>query len=307
MRKLIILKHGGGELANQLWNYVSIYAYGLEIGAQVENPSFFEHHASFTLLPQENIITRMYSFFFRTPRRRSHPLNRVARFKYAFYAYTIVLTHKKCVYSSDNMENRVTLLPPTISSSLQLSTCETTYFTGWLFRNPQGLRIFRAELISLFKPIKRIESRVDQFMKPLRTQYKNVIGVHIRQGDYATFKKGIYLIPQARIRTILEEYITQNSLKRDETLFVITSDGLINLDVFDSLKVVVSRENFVTDLFILSKMDAIIGSESTFGAFASWYGDIPHIVFKNEPIDWLYYKDKKKFFENRYNNLIKYS
>ena len=41
MRKIIILKHGGGELANQLWNYLSVYAFGLERGISVLNPSFF--------------------------------------------------------------------------------------------------------------------------------------------------------------------------------------------------------------------------------------------------------------------------
>jgi len=49
---------------------------------------------------------------------------------------------------------------------------------------------------------------------------------------------------------------------------------------------------------LLAATDIIIGSDSTFGAFASYYGNLPFIVFEKK-IDWNYYKDKKYFFENK--------
>jgi hypothetical protein len=141
---------------------------------------------------------------------------------------------------------------------------------------------------------------------PLRSQYSKVIGVHIRQSDYRDFKHGNFIISQARVRTIIDEYIREKSLDISKILFLITSDGLIDSTLFAGLNVYISKENSVTDLFLLSKTDTVLGSDSSFGGFASWYGNIPHIIFKNEPVDWTYYADKTAFFENKYTLLAQY-
>jgi len=93
---------------------------------------------------------------------------------------------------------------------------------------------------------------------------------------------------------------------KEKTCFVITSDGPINADEFPGLNVTVSKNNAVTDLFLLASTDVIIGSNSTFGAFASYYGNIPFIVMQKEKIDWEYYKNKDKFFENKYCTVAHY-
>ena len=57
-----------------------------------------------------------------------------------------------------------------------------------------------------------------------------------------------------------------------------------------------TQDASVTDLFLLSRTDAIVGSDSSFGAFAAWYGNISHIIAKSGPMDWSYYAGKKGFF-----------
>ena len=42
-KKIIILWHNGGRLANQLWLYISVYAYALEKKYDLENHTFFEY------------------------------------------------------------------------------------------------------------------------------------------------------------------------------------------------------------------------------------------------------------------------
>ncbi len=306
MKKLIILKHGGGELANQLWNYASIYAYGLEMKIPVQNPSFFEYHSFFNFLPKESTATKFFSLFFRIPRRRHHVSNRIARWKYAVAAKFLTKINSRCVFSSENNENRATSLPPTSALPSRFEICEILYFTGWLFRNPLGLHKFRDELRVVFAPNQKIEDKLTSIIKPFRDSYKNILGIHIRQTDYKAFKGGKFLISQERIRSIIDEYIRENVLDKNKTLCIITSDGFINEAIFKGLNIHISKENAVTDLFLLSKTDAILGSHSTFGNFASWYGDIPRIIFKNEPINWQYYRDKKSFFENKYSTITQY-
>ena len=95
-------------------------------------------------------------------------------------------------------------------------------------------------------------------------------------------------------------------MDKEKTVFVICSDGSVDLDKFTGLNVVKLSFSAVGDLFLLAKTNAIIGSDSTFGAFASYYGNIPFIVFKKGNIDWEYYKGKNVFFENKYNLMTRY-
>jgi hypothetical protein len=225
---------------------------------------------------------------------------------YAVYTKVFILTHKNCVISSENKESRVLNLPPTEELPLHYTSCEKLYFSGWLFRNHKGIAKFETELREIFTPHKAILERVHSIVSPLREKYTKIIGVHIRQSDYKDFKGGIFIIPQSRIRTILDEYIKNWSLDIEKTVFLIASDGPIDTEKFSNLNISISKENSVTDLFLLSKTDSILGSDSSFGAFSSWYGNIPHILFKNEAIEWDYYKDKSEFFTNKHSVLNRY-
>lgn len=302
MKKIVILKHGGGELANQLWNYVSIYSYGLEMDVSVQNPSFFEYHSFFNFLKNESFTTRFLSLFFKQPRRRSHPINRFFRSLYALRTRFIAAVCPSCVVSSQNASNEVFYL----SSANPLAenvNCEVLYFSGWLFRNPKGLEKYRTKLITAFAPNQTIQNQAEEIVESLRKIKNTVLGIHIRQADYKVFKDGQYIVSPARMREIVEEYIQQKRFGTKDIALLVTSDGPINESVFIGLHTYISRENAVVDLFLLSKCDALIGSNSSFGAFASWYGNIPHIVATNEAMDWNYYSDQEKFFENIYATL----
>ncbi|HVU06292.1 MAG TPA: hypothetical protein VHE10_00630 [Candidatus Paceibacterota bacterium] len=307
MKKLVILKHGGGELANQLWNYVSICAYGLEIGATVRNPSFYEYHHFFRFLKDESFVTNLKArLLFRKPRRRSSFINRIERRKYALRSRITAWFEPSRVYSSENSLNQATYLPPSAPLPDRLQRYDALYFTGWLFRNPKGLEKFGSALREAFKPADFVAKRVDSIIAPLREKHSKIVGVHIRQSDYAGFKGGRFIVGQKRVRETLDEYIRENSMDAAAALFLITSDGPIDARKFDGLNIHISKENSVTDLFLLSRADAVIGSDSSFGAFAAWYANVPHIIFKNEAMDWAYYKNKTSFFTNKYSELARY-
>ena len=61
------------------------------------------------------------------------------------------------------------------------------------------------------------------------------------------------------------------------------------------------NSNAIEDLYTLSLCDVIIGSNSSFGNFAAYYGNKPHIVLQKETMDWEYYKDRDAYFENKYS------
>jgi hypothetical protein len=308
-KRIVALKHGGGELANQLWNYISLYAYSLESGRPISNPSFYEYHRAFNLESHESIFTRTLSFLFYGYRgRKSRPWKGFWRKIYALYPYVIKKVHPERIISSENTENRIHYLPPTQTSDelAKKQHEEVLYFCGWLFRNPLGLTKYREELVERFSPKERITRKAEALINPLRNKARRVIGVHIRQGDYKNFKSGRFWIAQQRMREVVIEFMKERGYAQEETALLIVSDGAIEPKIWESFTFVISKENAFTDLFALSMTAAIVGSNSSFGHFASWYGNIPHIVATNEPIDWEYYRDKDGYFPNKHASLVQF-
>lgn len=315
MPQIIILQHDGGEMGNQLWNYVSIYAYAIERGYSCENFSFFEYARYFNLAPKSKIINWLFFLpFCQYQKRRSAFRVKIYRLLYKVFVICPVSFFRKgqIIYSRDGTD-AVYYLPPTIVATKELAererSSETIFFSqvsGGVFRNPMGIQAHRALLSEHFSPAPWVDEKARIFIEPLRARYKTLVGVHVRQGDYAVFKGGKFLVSQKRTREILDEYLIYSQKKSDEVLFVIASDGPIEKEYFQGLHIMVSNASAGEDLFILASCDAVIGSDSTFGNFAAYYGDIPHIVMKNEPMDWDYYRGKNSYFINKYFTVMSY-
>ena len=311
MKKIVILQTSGNDLANQLWNYISVYAYAKEKNFLLENPAFFEYGNYFTMR-EENPIFRFFFFnpFTDYTKRKTAFRRKIWRKLFFWYVRISFYFLEKSFFSYKNSENKPYYLPPTETSFGQLQELETKneniYLDSWLFRNPIGIEKYRKEIKEYFKPRKDIEILVSSLAKEWRNKYKTLIGVHIRQGDYCEWRGGIYFINPNRVREIIDEYLSIFKKNKDEILFIITSDGSVDGKIFEGLHFTVSKENAVTDLFLLASTDAIIGSNSTFGAFASYLGNIPLIIMQNTPISWEYYSDKTKYFENEYCTMVHY-
>ena len=304
MRRFVILRSGGGELANQLWNYASVFAAALHVGARTENPSFFEYHAHFELLPGESFLTKLLSLPFRgKTRRRGHLVNRAARALYGAWARMVRALHPQQLVSSENQESRVSYLPP--SDGIALPPDETLYFEGWLFRNPEGMTRHRVRLLEAFRPNARTRARLEALERELSADGRVLMGIHLRQGDYRTFKGGKYLLSPGRMREATDEYLRERRMSPADVRLFVASDGPVPEDVFSGYDFHVSREDAVTDLFMLARTSVILGSDSSFGHFASWYGDIPHLVVTREPMDWSYYAGRTSYFPNKYATLAK--
>ncbi|MEK7645422.1 MAG: alpha-1,2-fucosyltransferase [Patescibacteria group bacterium] len=305
-KKISIIGAGGNELANQLWNYASIYAYCLERGLDLKNPSFFEYGSSFEMSAAPNWLFKVAFFLpFEDYRGRKTAFRRrLWRKAYSWYARVMFLTKKQRIFSYEHPDNIPFYLAPTTSKEALPGHC--SYLDGWLFRNPVGLEKYRNEIRAYFAPKPSIQKTANDLLTPIRQRYQNIVGVHVRQGDYRTWRNGAYFIEQKRVREILNEYLQHAGTAAKDSCFVIASDGPIDESVFAGLNIVVSKNGPVEDLFMLAQADVVIGSNSTFGDFAAYYGNIPHIVMTNEPVDWGYYAGKNTFFPNKYCTWVHY-
>jgi hypothetical protein len=287
MKKLVIIKPNCREFANHLWNYLNIYAYGLETGVRVYNPSFFEWHRHFNLDKKELFATKIFSAF---PVFAS-----VWRFFLYLYGSYVVRARAQCVLLTLGITMS---LPPTRPLIARGDTCKTTYFIGWHFRNPVGLERHRDALIASFMPKERVLKKIKDTIAPF--QKKRLIGVHLRKQPYKGFEDGSFLIPIPRVRQIIDEYLQEKKLSAEDVVLVIVSDKSVDATAFEGFTTHIRLGNDVTALFLLSKCSVVIGTNSTFSSLAAWFGNVPHVITTNESIDWEYYRNTTAYFENKY-------
>jgi hypothetical protein len=77
-----------------------------------------------------------------------------------------------------------------------------------------------------------------------------------------------------------------NHKEKKSIVFVICSDGEVDENEFLGLNYIKGPGTEVEDLYCLAGMDTIIGSNSTFGSWAAYYGNIPLFHFSHGKIDW---------------------
>lgn len=287
MKKIVIFKGNGGRLANQLWNYASIYSWCLEEGFECENYSFFRYQKYFGF----KIKSKFYNLFLDV--HQWHGNYKLSTLLYHFfYLYALVFCGKRVV-KDNNVEF---FLPPTKNSnpiqskmidSIQKSKDATFYLAGWVFRNPDGFKKYKAEIKQYFTPKDMYISKIKKLKLELREQYNFIVGVHMRQGDYKTWQNGRFFYNCHDVAKILRNFLnTQSRYTAKETVFVLCSDGPIEKNEFSGLNIALGPGSEITDLYMLAESDLIIGSSSTFGGWAAFYGSIPFIQFSREKIDW---------------------
>lgn len=285
--KYLVIKPNCRELANHLWNYVSIYAYGLETGARVQNPSFIEWHRHFTLVHTESCLTRLVAPFPLLHGAWKALCSLSGSYLVRFRAQCVRLTLGITMY-----------LPPTRALLAPHNDCKAVYFVGWHFRNPVGLEKYRDALVTAFTPTYSVLKEIEERTLPFKG--KKLIGVHLRQQPYQGFEDKDFLVSPARTRGIIDEYLREKHLVAHDIALVVVSDKEVDPTAFHRLTTYIRCGNDVTSLFLLARCSVVIGTNSTFSNLAGWFGNVPHLVTTNGPIDWTYYANKENYFENKY-------
>lgn len=297
-KEIIILRHNGGQLCNQLLLYTSVYAYCLKMGFKCKNYSFYEYGKYFNF-SQPNIFVRFFAFISSLDFHKSHTITYIL---YKGWTNLILFSSKGKIIRED--PNKTFYLPPTlikdkihlqIIKNLEKSTQERFYIDGWNFRNPTGLTKYYNQIITTFKPKQEIIERVNNFIKKIKAD-NFLVGVHIRQGEYKSknFMGGAWYFSEKEVAEILKHYLQREKRSPKKILFILCSDSPIDLSHFSGLNIKLGIGSMMEDLITLSICQLIIGSNSTFGSFAAYFGKIPFFIFDRE----------KKYIEGRGGNLF---
>jgi hypothetical protein len=264
MSNIIILRHNGGQLCNQLANFAAIYAFCLEKNHRLFNPTFYQYSEYFEHFRGDLVLSP------------TNPLNiRFIKAKQAQVFLYRILTKmlekkRRGTFFEIPDEGPAFLLPPSISNIGDLNG-KLYFFCGWFFRNPDGVKKYKKEIKELFKPHHRYQKNIDKFVKAFPPN-RLIIGVHIRHRDYRTHEGGKYFFSIERYKEEMDHF--QKRYKKYNPYFVIFSDEPRDEIEFEGFDVLIAKGNLIEDLYSMSKVDFVIGPPSTFNMWAAWYGEL---------------------------------
>lgn len=155
---------------------------------------------------------------------------------------------------------------------------------GWFTMDDRRyLQQAKKDLQHIFKPRRDITEKAETRMKELRSLADMVIGVHIRHGDYKTWRDGLYYYTLEDFHRFM---LQLKGLYPDKkVLFFISSNEVFSTDVFTDCDCFrFGKEPFgdILDLYMLSLCDRIIGPWSTYSRWASFIGEVPLCFIKDK-------------------------
>ncbi len=149
--------------------------------------------------------------------------------------------------------------------------------SGWYVRFYDLFLKYRDEICQLFT----IDSSITEPVRRKMSEWDGIrLGVHIRRGDYAAWRGGIYCYDDEKFAQFIGQFAALMPQKTID-VFLSTNDPSVSADTFTRLvsnplvRIHLLQGNGVEDLYMLSECDYIMGPPSTYSLVASMYRDIP--------------------------------
>lgn len=141
----------------------------------------------------------------------------------------------------------------------------------------------KKELKAIFRPRQEITDKAEEFISKIRKSADIVIGVHIRHGDYKTFRGGRYYYTLDDFHKFMLQI--QNLFIEKEVAFFISSNEHFSVDCFTGchcFRFDNEPSGDILDLYTLSICDRIFGPWSTYSRWASFIGEVPLCFIKSK-------------------------
>jgi hypothetical protein len=174
------------------------------------------------------------------------------------------------------------------------------FLSGFYFAAPASLQRHRQEIVTTLAPPAEVLDSVRRVMGRCGQRADIQIGVHMRRTDYRVFCDGLLFYTDAEFYAVMH-YLAER-LRPKTICFHLVSDEPIDPAAFDGLNIEIHRGAPLEDMYLLASCDYIIGPNSSFSHWASFWGAVPlHILdWKTMdrfcPNDAVHYPDPDRHF-----------
>jgi hypothetical protein len=166
--------------------------------------------------------------------------------------------------------------PATIA---RIASASNLVLRGYYFYAPDLLRKHAATIRRYFQLAPPYAGRVAQFLARARRRGDRVVGVHVRQGDYARYRGGEHFFSLVQYAALMTQ--VRAALGPSSVHFVVCSDSLLPEDAFPGLSWELGPGDVVEDLYALAGCDFVLGPCSTFNRWSAFVGNVPRYEIRD--------------------------
>jgi hypothetical protein len=284
---MFVITNRCGRLGNRLQVFAHFIAFAAEHGQKVADPAFLEYAELFE--------TTRNDVFCRYPVKKS-ALNGYAL---RWFQFAVVrLAVKVCLsglmrlksirvvlawpFNTPCVERELRLDDPDfleVVSNTRLILAEGLYFADYpsLLKHADKVREY-------FRPATMYEINVNRVVALARKTCDILVGVHMRFGDYRNWQDGKFLVGVDRYTEVMRRFQVLHPGKT--VWFLICSDEVHDRQAFSGFDFVFGTNHIIEDLYALASCDYLIGGNSTYSRWASFYGNVPlYAVNDTKPND----------------------
>jgi hypothetical protein len=278
---MFIVPEGDFQLANRLFLFAHLLACAREHGVRLVNAGFEEYADYFEATSQDLWCgyPPRRSVLSPSPARRARLgrfMKRVAlsleagklrrfaglRFRVLRSGYVSTLT---------DLEGWIDLRGESFQNTLR--HLQVIFFLGPLFRDFGSFGRHADAIREYFRPQLRHRQGVEAVLRRSQGEGAPLVGVHVRQGDFADFESGQYLYSLDQYSALMSRTLP---LFGPRARFLVCSNSALRTDMFPDLEVTLGSGHPLEDLYALAGCDYLMGPPSTFSLWASFYGRVPH-------------------------------
>ena len=267
---MIVISGEYGRLGNRLWTYANLLAFGAENDIQIRNPRF-----------------RSAPFF-----EGTGPCAKIAGQSWPalYWGLCHRLNLRAQLFSNVTIPEGRLINIEQDADFLTLARKRSLVFVdGFFFTAPQSMRRRTDDLRKFFALKAPLEKARLALATRARGDSDVLIGVHIRHGDYRTFCDSIMFYETHQYAKVMHGIAKQFPARK--VAFLVCSDERQDASVFAGLNVTLSDNPAVVDMYALAGCDFIVGPNSSFSHWASFYGNVPlhilnykaHEMFRDKP------------------------
>jgi len=287
MKKIIVLQHNEGQLANQLWLFSHLLAYSLEKNYDIDIWCFYQYSKFFdSPFPKNKFIKFIFYKTFPTFVFKNKNLFRLFRKIYRIIYKILVVFPIKLFYKKNiiNSSQKQYILDDNSKKDEIIKKFENDpnfnliFTLDWNFFAYSYLEKHREKIKEIFKPRKELEFQITNYIQEIRRNFDYIIGLHLRfrePGDGEVNDSEYFWYVENKdleyITDLIKKIIKEKNLNINKTAILIASNAKkLEIEKFKGLNVFFEKRNMVVDLFLLSECDIILGCKSTFSSFASY-------------------------------------
>lgn len=144
---------------------------------------------------------------------------------------------------------------------------------GWKFRDHNATIEYGHVARAFFTPQPFTISTVSTLIDKINPHKERIlVGVHIRQTDYATFRNGEFFFPLKTYRRCMEAI---SAFSPREVTFIVASDAPFDGDELKGLDWHPAPNDIIAYNYTSSQCDYILGTKSSYNGWASYFGETP--------------------------------